>query len=54
MLKISSRDRRTAGGDIASTQGHAAFCTDEIETTEIVAFAEWGLLAVGEIDGKEL
>lgn len=47
-------ERLTARGDIASTQGKATLCTDEVETTEVVPFAQRLLLAIWPIYGEEL
>jgi hypothetical protein len=43
-----------ARGDVASTQGKATLCADEVETTEVVPFAKGLLLAIWSIYGEEL
>lgn len=47
-------ERLTARGDITSAQGKATLCTDEVEATEVVPFAERLLLAIWPIYGEEL
>lgn len=45
---------RTASGDVTTAQRHATLCTNEVETTEVVALAEGLLFAIGYIDREEL
>ena len=41
-------------GNVASSQGLPARVTDQVQTSEIVAFTEWMLFAIGFFDGEEL
>ena len=41
-------------GNVASSQGLHARVTDQVQTSEIVAFTEWMLFAIGFFDGEEL
>jgi hypothetical protein len=45
---------RTASSDIASPQRHTAFSTDEVQTSEVIPFAQRVLLSIWAFDGEEL
>lgn len=46
-------NKLTAGRDIAPSQSHPTFCTDEIQPLKVITLAKRMLLAIRTVDGKE-